>query len=501
MAHAEPIAHPLPPLEGRNPAHRRAGRRGSSRERFALKVFLGFVVVGLSAGVFSKTILAEAFAGIEMIFRYFLLLFFGFYLIDRLVLKKRLNFFDVIILIILVVPIYTAFSAKREFGQPILMGILAQNYLLMYLAGIFVWYLVRIKWVTIEALRMAFLILGWVSLILFTGTELFVDPANYVDSEFVRSKDTKGGYFFKYFTYFITFGGIYHAISFFFKREGLQLLLFLPFLFFMVVINNGRTDLVVFLATLAFIFFKHQSFKQILVYSFYVFLAFMAFVAILVVFAPEEAQIMWDMYSSYFTVITGQESDDNSATSRLIQIGFALDYLLQNPDAIFFGAGKVSGNYDVPLMRIVNPVDIGLLGLIFNHGLIGLIILYSQFVFAYNFIGKVKHNQGDMFFLTLKYYMLMILIQSLFKGPLFYLPGQLIVIIGILYAYRYRDLETDALLQWRAWWASWGWGSPVGGNPGVAAGAQARLPGASGPVAGGPALPTAFRPAAPDGEG
>ncbi len=458
---ATPTALPAPP---------RSGDR-----KYPLRVFLGLVVVGLSAGVFSKTILAEAgMAGLEMIFRYFLLGWFAFYLLDRLVLKKRLTYFDVIIFIILLVPIYSAFSAKREFGQPILMGILAQNYLLMYLAGIFIWYMVRIGWVTIESLRVAFLMLGWISLVLFTITELFFDPANYVDSEFVRSKDTKGGYFFKYFTYFITFGGIYHAISFFFRREGLQLLLFLPFLFFMVVINNGRTDLVVFLATLAFIFFRHQSFKQILVYSFYVLLAFLAFVAVLVTFFPEEAAIMWEMYSSYFTVLTGQESDDNSATSRLIQIGFALDFLLQNPDAMFFGAGKVSGNYDVPLMRIVNPVDIGLLGLIFNHGLVGMVILYSQFVFAYNFIGKVKVAATDMFFLTLKYYMLMILIQSLFKGPLFYLPGQLIVIIGVLYAYRYMDLEQEALLRWQ--WSAAPWTAPSAEGQGPDPGPAGLLP-------------------------
>ena len=227
-------------------------------ERFFFRVLLGVFIVGLSAGVFSKTVLVNLFMGIELVFRYFLALFFAFYITDRLVLKKRINYFDVIILILLIVPIYSAFSAKREFGQPILVGLLAQNYLLMYLAGTFVFYLVRIRWLTIESLRYSFLALGWISLVLFTGTELFADPADYVDSEFVRSKDTKGGYFFKYFTYFITFGGLYHAICYFFKRQTLQLLLFIPFLFFMVVINNGRTDMVVFLATLGFIFFKHQ---------------------------------------------------------------------------------------------------------------------------------------------------------------------------------------------------------------------------------------------------
>jgi hypothetical protein len=414
-------------------------------ERFFFRVLLGVFIVGLSAGVFSKTVLVNLFMGIELVFRYFLALFFAFYITDRLVLKKRINYFDVIILILLIVPIYSAFSAKREFGQPILVGLLAQNYLLMYLAGTFVFYLVRIRWLTIESLRYSFLALGWISLVLFTGTELFADPADYVDSEFVRSKDTKGGYFFKYFTYFITFGGLYHAICYFFKRQTLQLLLFIPFLFFMVVINNGRTDMVVFLATLGFIFFKHQSFKQILVYTFYVVMAAAASVAILATFFPAEAVILWDMYSSYFTVLTGQESDDNSATSRLLQIGVALDFLLKNPDAIVFGAGKVSGSFDVPIMRIVNPVDIGLVGLIFNHGLVGMVIMYSQFVFAYNFIGKLKFAEKDMFFITLKYYMLMILIQSFFKGPLFYLPGQLIIIIGCLYAYRYFDLELEWL--------------------------------------------------------
>ncbi len=414
-------------------------------ERFFFRILLGILILGLSAGIFSKTILASVFAGLEMIFRYALFLFFLLYMTDRLILKRRINFFDLIILILLIVPIYSAFSAKREFGQPILMGILAQNYLLMYLAGTFIFYLVRIRWLTIESLKFSFLALGWIFLVLFTGTELFADPANYIDSEFVRSKDTKGGYFFKYFTYFIAFGGMYHAVSFFFKKESLQLMLFMPFLIFMVLINNGRTDMVVFMATLGLIFVKHQSFKQFLVYSFYLIVGVSISIATLVVFFPTEATILWDMYSSYFTVLTGQESDDNSATSRLLQIGLAMDFLLSNPDAIVFGAGKVSGNYDVPIMRLVNPVDIGLVGLIFNHGLVGMVIMYSQFVFAYNFLGKIKSAAGDMFFMTLKYFMFMILIQSFFKGPLFYLPGQLIIIIGILYAYRYQDLE------W-VWW-------------------------------------------------
>jgi hypothetical protein len=277
-------------------------------------------------------------------------------------------------------------------------------------------------------------------LVLFTGTELFVNPADYADSEFVRSKDTKGGYFFKYFTYFIAFGGLYHATSFFIRKETSQFLLFVPFLFFMVVINNGRTDLVVFLSTLAVIFIKHQSFKQFLVYTTYLLVGIALFITILVTFFPVEAETLWNMYSAYFSVLTGQETEDNSATSRLIQMGFALDFLLKNPDAVFFGAGKVSGAFNVPLMDIVNPVDIGLLGLIFSHGLIGMVIMYSQFVFVYNFMGKIKYANNDTFFITLKYFTLMIFIQSFFKGPLFYLPGQLIIIIGMMYAYRYNDL-------------------------------------------------------------
>ena len=118
-------------------------------ERFFFRVLLGVFIVGLSAGVFSKTVLVNLFMGIELVFRYFLALFFAFYITDRLVLKKRINYFDVIILILLIVPIYSAFSAKRELGQPILVGLLAQNYLLMYLAGTFVFYLVRIRWLTI----------------------------------------------------------------------------------------------------------------------------------------------------------------------------------------------------------------------------------------------------------------------------------------------------------------------------------------------------------------
>jgi hypothetical protein len=316
----------------------------------------------------------------------------------------------------------------------------------MYLAGIFVFYLIRIGWLTLEAVKVGYVALAWISLLLFTGTELFVNPANYVDSEFVRSKDAKGGYFFKYFTFFIAFGGIYYFTSFLLKKKGVYMLAFSCFLFFMVVINNGRTDMVVFMAAMAFIFFKHQSVKQMLVYSVYALIGVMVFVAILVVFFPEEAFIMWDMYSAYFTVLTGQESDDNSATSRLLQIGFALEFLLSNPDAIFFGAGKVASSYEVAIMRWVNPVDIGLVGLIFSHGIVGMIIMYSQFVFAYNFMGKVRNAKGDMFFLALKFTVLMIFVQSFFKGPLFYLPGQLITVVGILYAYRYRDLEIDAEL-------------------------------------------------------
>jgi hypothetical protein len=418
----------------------------ASGERLTLKVFLGVFVIGLSAGVFSKTILAEAFAGAELVFRYFLLLFYVFYLIDRIYLKKRFHYFDVIILVLMVVPVYSAFSAKREFGQPILMGILAQNYLLIYLAGIFVFYLMRIGWLTVEAAKYSYIILAWISLLLFTGTELFMNPANYADSEFVRSKDAKGGYFFKYFTFFIAYGGIYHFTSFMFTKKAVQAWLFLPYIFFMVVINNGRTDMVVFLSTLAFIFFRHQSVKQILVYSVYALLIIIAAGSIMFAFYPEEVEIFINMYASYFTVLTGQESEDNSATSRLIQIGFAMDFLLSNPDAIFFGAGKVSGNYDVPLMRIVNPVDIGLVGLIFNHGLVGMIIMYSQFVFVYHFIGKIKYSNHDMFFHSLRFVVLMIFVQSFFKGPLFYLPGQLITVVGILYAYRYRDLEIEWIL-------------------------------------------------------
>lgn len=419
---------------------------GSARGSFALKVMLAVFVIGLSAGVFSKTVLATAFGGLELAFRYFLLVFYLFYIFDRLLIKKQVHFFDVIVFVLLMVPVYTAFSARREFGQPIIMGILAQNYLLMYLAGLFVFYLIRIGWLTLDTVKIGYVTLAWISLVLFMGTELFLNPANYLDSEFVRSKDAKGGYFFKYFTFFIAFGGIYYFTSFLLKKKVLYLLAFSCFLFFMVVINNGRTDMVVFMSAMAFIFFKNQSVKQMLVYSVYALIGVVIFLTVLVIFFPEEAAIMWDMYSAYFTVLTGQESEDNSATSRLLQIGFALEFLLSNPDAIFFGAGKISANYDVFIMRFVNPVDIGLVGLIFSHGIVGMIIMYSQFVFAYNFMGKIRNAKGDTFFLALKFTVLMIFVQSFFKGPLFYMPGQLITVVGILYAYRYLDLEIDAEL-------------------------------------------------------
>lgn len=306
-----------------------------------------------------------------------------------------------VILLILCVPVVSAFMAKHEFGQPLVYGILARrNITLTASVLIFLHYFRRGSF-SLNDVDRALVGLAWFSLTLYTVISLVFDPSRFAG---YGEGFVSGGHVtetqFKFDTIFIIFGFIYYAFLGYLKKDWRQYLFAFPFLLFLVFIGK-RSLLVAMVASYVYFIWRWGSFQRIILWVPKALIISVVLLSMLFLVKPDYMAKLGEKFNDAITVlVTGEESADASANARIFETRLAWPYIEKH---WLMGNGDLSKQWrlaDVVFKGRFYPSDIGIIGVLYLYGVFGLILFSIQFLFAWRYAGWIPRSGGGNFALV-----------------------------------------------------------------------------------------------------
>ena len=350
------------------------------------------------------------------------------------------NSFNIyIILVAFGIPIWGALNAALVFGQPFWLGLVAQRAYLLSLFALTIIRLISTRRVTMIEVKQSFVALAWINLAFCAPVVLFLDPNQYND---VGALVSNGGGVYNQFNLplmFILFGAFYYAGLWFRTNQAKYIAVALPFYLYIFGGNSGRIlniSVVLMFITLAFIGSSRQRLLRNLTKT----IGLIAGVTILAaVLAPDKVNTMATKYADAFSAITGENTvDDPSANARILQTAIALPLIESN---LIAGTGSISNQWNDGYKRLFgyfHPTDLGVLGITFVYGIIGLFFFWIQYIFAWRYSRKlasaINSHQDVDFLLAILGCLGFLLVSSITTGSFAFYPEQSLFFLATLYA-------------------------------------------------------------------
>jgi hypothetical protein len=301
-------------------------------------------------------------------------------------ISKGLQFssFEIYILTLIVAAVLLpAWGAWREFGQPLVFGVLAQREAAVIVSSLLLVNALRYRLLRPSDIEAALLLAAWGTFFLYAVMRFTLNPANFPSyyPTFVGGDGAQA--FFKLPAIFILYASIYYALLGFRTRRKKYYLaaaiLFIPW--------NGpleRTQTIGFAATLLFFLYRWRPFGQFLKTVGKACCIIIVALGLIYVANPVYLSSTSSKFSDAFNVVlTGSVVNDPSATHRLLETVTALPYIQKHP---LIGNGAFShqwqgGGEDV-LGEDFYAGDIGMIGALFTVGVFGTLVFAYQFRFA-----------------------------------------------------------------------------------------------------------------------
>lgn len=332
-----------------------------------------------------------------------------------------------------VVPFAQATAAWKEFAQPILYGALHERAIITLAGVLFCLLALRNRLFTLREVESALLILAWGSAIVYIVMNTAVDANRYIDRvAFTALYD--GEAIFTPQVHFVIFGVLYYAF------RGLRTGRIRNYLFALLLFagawgkRGGREMTVVLLLTFFIFAWRWTSGKRRLALIPKLIFGFAAVLSVYSALAPQQAAMRLSSFSDAFIVaFTGQEVGEVSADARIEETLFALPGIAKHP---IFGNGALSvqwqGGPEVVQGAYFFAGDIGLLGALWQYGLIGLIYFSCQYWFAIRIVKGLPPGLHTPFIDAAKGYLLYFAIVSLTQGEFVYDAQASLLFIALL---------------------------------------------------------------------
>ena len=406
-----------------------------------IRFFIISIVLIFAIKFFQSTPYEKDFFKIHAVFLGLIIIFTFIFILDTIVKNKQMNSIIVYFLFLMIVtPIYSAIMSNIEFGQPLTYGLLTQRGWAVIGVGIYLYYLILSKKNILLVIEKVFVILSWISLLYFTYLYFTFDP-NSIDSDSNFARVTvERGLRLKLNEYFITFGIVYYFIKFNSRKTIKFLLYFILFVSYALFIIQGRTYILEIFLTLVIYLYKDTKFSTFIIKIFIYLIAIMLFIFFIFTIYPEYLYKMADLFMQMITVLTGELSKDNSANARIYESAIVLNYFEAHPSSLWLGTGQLSHQWNNGYESIFGyffPADIGLLGGLFQYGVIGIFFLWLiPLYFSYRLI-KRKPMFNSYFIQTLEYLLIYYMIRSINTGNYLLFIHEYIVIFFILYGSKF----------------------------------------------------------------
>lgn len=396
---------------------------------------LGLILLILGFRLLSGTPLPlvkelEAFAIVLMLGYVFV----RFILYRIYIAKPNYTLFELYLLILQIVPLYSAWRAHSVFGQPFIYGVLTQRYVWVSCVALILLDLMKRGIVTIKHIERALLLLAWGSLLVYGILQIVVDPSKFAEEypSFAAAAGN-GEYTFKFETTALTFGFIYYLLGGILLRSMRHYWLALPFLLFLFVVIDKRSLYVAMGFVIIWVVWLYTSKARFIKFAFKSGLVIGMTLAILLVLEPEIIYAFVSRFSdALFVMATGEKGEDASSNARIIEVLMAMPYIESHP---FLGSGDLSDQWENGFegaMGYFFPSDIGLVGGVFVYGVVGVLVLYVQFFFLQRPMNKKVAGESEWLILVVLYAMAVLLLtQSFIKGGIVFTPAITLIFIVV----------------------------------------------------------------------
>lgn len=391
------------------------------QETFTI-IFLSIILI-ISLKFFQSTLFEVLFFKIHAIYLFFVLLFLIAYVFNSNI-KKYSKVIVYYLVLMAVIPFYSAYCAKVSFGQPLIYGILAERGWLVIGTSIIIYYYLTTRVNFVRTLESTFLLLTWVSLLFFLFYKLTFDPSNLDSSQKFVEMTLSRGLRFKFPSYFITFGTLYYFVRYMTHKIPHDLLFLLIFIMYTLFFIQGRTYTITLILTLLIYYFRNYSLSLIVIKMIKITAGIILLIFIIQIISNDFLVQTKMLYKQMFMVLTGQVSDDPSANVRIYTGATVLNYFKENPLSIIFGVGLLSHQWNEGFKSVFGyfyPSDIGILGGWFLYGFIGTIFIsILPFIFTIKRAFKKLFNT-NVYIVSMQYLLIFYIILFI-QGSYFFSP-------------------------------------------------------------------------------
>lgn len=411
--------------------------------RWWVRTALLFALILVICRVFSLSHLMEVMGLIEGISTAAFFAWMLFRLGERWYLNDwRLNSVEIYCIVLACVPVWSAFAAHRVFGQPVVYGIVAFKDFYLFLGALHIYRSLRQGYFTLRQLEVALVLLAWAALVYFYFATLFTDPVQWIDTPLTGANDLKGGgVYYRFNMTIVFFGAIYYTTLAFVRRQWWALLPAMLFAAYVVFLRMDRTSMAVMLVGMlgaAVVHVPPARVARVALMS-----ALPALLAIVLLFqlAPDLVDRYERMFADAFGTVLGTGNEGGEISVRVSEAQIAERHIERRP---LTGNGRVSpqwseGGYE-RFMGYFFPSDLGYLGLVFIYGWPVTFFLYLQFALAAACILSVRGHRNNVVFITSKFLLLALSLDSLTNGMLTQYAGQVMLLVCIVHHFsRTRD--------------------------------------------------------------
>ncbi|MEL7360515.1 MAG: hypothetical protein AAFN13_00440 [Bacteroidota bacterium] len=414
----------------------RARVRAAARTSWLVQLGLVFAFVH-SFDLLSSSPLRPYFWRFDFIILAALALFAVLFATSRLLRHGwHLSGLDICVLLIAgVMPFYTAWRAHSVFGQPLVFGVLSERDLLQ---GLYAWLLLYLFWkraIRLRDVERVVLAMCWVSLVAIYLVGL-ARASGWNPEPIIEGTDKRFGKD-NFNVILLVFGGLYYAARYARQGRGADALAALAILGTVVFYREGRSINLAVLIALGWLALRTMSGTRkakLAVVS-----GTLAVLVGLYVAQSAEASAFFQglvgFYGAAVGTLFGDVGDDLSANARIYQFAVMWPYITEYA---LWGAGQLSHQWNGGFARLfgeLHPSDLGMLGMVFVYGIVGVLIFSAQVLLAARLGREVSDRQSPVFVVTCKYYLVFLYVVSIPTARFIFSVGTTLIILTLLYAH------------------------------------------------------------------
>lgn len=360
----------------------------------------------------------------------------------------NLSSFDFYMIILIVItPTLSAYSALQEFNQPVFYGALAARSIIGISAVLGIENALRYRYITLRELEKALLLLAWATWLLYLSIRLILSPNSFQDTAgFVTgSGDTAS---FSLQAYFIIFGVLYYAFKGLRTGKMSNYAVAVLLLAGAIGKTGGRSIIVAVLFSFFFFMARWLRIGRLLILVPAIIIGIALLIGALYIIVPKAVADRFSKLTQAITVVlTGEQVEDVSANARNAEGLYAFAGAAKHP---WIGNGNLSNQFQTGRKSIMGlyffPADVGIIGIVYVYGFTGLLLFSIQYWFALRSLKYLPKDAYTPFMDAVKGSLLYCFLISLANGAMVFDAGVTLFYIVALRGTAAKIRSIDATL-------------------------------------------------------